>query len=257
MMTSFAATRARMSASASSGVGDHARRERRGVELMLGVQDQRRMHGAHPVGRGCRAVQQMQEMRADRIVVGAHLDAPSAVREMMPVAQHRAETREQLIGDVARTLDGMGIGLGDDAAQRRHAGPQHVHGMTVGGKLLEHGAHRRRKPAQRMQFGFVGPQLGRRRQPLVNQQMRDFLELAARRHIENVVAAVMQIVAGLAHGAQRRVACRDARQRDRFLRLESPHARGRLRHGLVSSWCPGGRRLQGSTVFTIEASKAS
>ncbi len=40
----------------------------------------------------------------------------------------------------------------------------------------------------------------------MNQQIRDLLELALGGDIEDVVAAVVQVVAGLADGAKRRVA---------------------------------------------------
>jgi hypothetical protein len=49
---------------------------------------------------------------------------------------------------------------------------------------------------------------------------RDFLEAADFGNIQNVIAAVVQIVAGLAHGAQRGIAGGDAGQGDGFLRFE-------------------------------------
>ena len=50
----------------------------------------------------------------------------------------------------------------------------------------------------------------------MDQQMRDFLEFAGLGDIEDVVAPVMQVVAGAADRAQRGVAGDDARQGDRF-----------------------------------------
>src|SRR5712671_7002284 len=47
--------------------------------------------------------------------------------------------------------------------------------------------------------------------------MRDLLEFASTRDIENVVAAVMQIIAAAADAAQRGIAGDDARERDGFL----------------------------------------
>ena len=52
----------------------------------------------------------------------------------------------------------------------------------------------------------------------MNQEMRDLLELAGLGDVQNVVAAIVQIVAGPADRAQRGVAGDDAGQRDRFLR---------------------------------------
>src|SRR3546814_5866080 len=54
----------------------------------------------------------------------------------------------------------------------------------------------------------------------MHEQMRDFLELALRGDIENVVAAVVQVIAAAADRAQRGVAASRAGQRDGFFRLE-------------------------------------
>src|SRR3546814_13734965 len=54
----------------------------------------------------------------------------------------------------------------------------------------------------------------------MHEQMRDFLELALRGDIENVVAAVVQVIAAAADRAQRGVAGSRAGQRDGFFRLE-------------------------------------
>ena len=78
-------------------------------------------------------------MRADRIVVCLHLDAPSGTREMVPIAQHRAQRRQQPVGNVAGALALMRAVFGDAAAERRDTRAQHVHGMTGGRQLLKHG----------------------------------------------------------------------------------------------------------------------
>jgi hypothetical protein len=44
-------------------------------------------------------------------------------------------------------------------------------------------------------------ELGGRRQPLVNEQVGDLLELAGLGHLEDVVAAVVQVVARAPDGA--------------------------------------------------------
>ena len=59
------------------------------------------------------------------------------------------------------------------------------------------------------------------RQVAVHQQVRDLLELALVREIEDVVAAVVQIVAAAAHRAERGIAGDHAGKGDRFLRLEA------------------------------------
>ena len=48
----------------------------------------------------------------------------------------------------------------------------------------------------------------------MNEEIRDLLELAAFGDVENVVAAIMQIVSGAADRAQRGVAGDDAGKRD-------------------------------------------
>lgn len=53
----------------------------------------------------------------------------------------------------------------------------------------------------------------------MNQQMRDFFKFALPGEIENIVAAIVQIVATFADGAQRGIARRYAGQRDGFLGL--------------------------------------
>ena len=62
------------------GAGDHPGGERGGVEFVLRVQNQRGMHRLAPrIALGGRAVQQMQEMRADGVIVRLDLDAPAVV----------------------------------------------------------------------------------------------------------------------------------------------------------------------------------
>ena len=82
--------------------GDDARRERRGVELVLGVQHERRVHRADPRSRRRPPMQQRQEMRADRVRVVLDVDAHAGAREVVPVEQHAAERGDEPVGDVAR-----------------------------------------------------------------------------------------------------------------------------------------------------------
>ena len=58
-----------------AGAGNHARGEGRGVELVLGVEVERDVHRLDPRLRRRLAVQQVQEVAADRVVVGLDLDA--------------------------------------------------------------------------------------------------------------------------------------------------------------------------------------
>ncbi len=192
--------------------GDHARGERRGVELVLRVQVERHVHGLHPrLGRPL-AMQQVQEVPADRVVVRLDVDARARVAVVVPVAEHRAEARDQAVGDVARAGNAVVVLLGERAAEHRAAGAQHVHRVCRGGQRLERGEHRRGQPAQPLQLRLVSPQLGLARQLAVHQQVGHFLEFALVREVEDVVAAVVEIVAAAADCAERRVAGGDAGQ---------------------------------------------
>ncbi len=52
---------------------------------MLGVEDQRGVHGAHPdIGRRV-AVQQVQEMAADAVVVRFDINALAVLGEVIPI----------------------------------------------------------------------------------------------------------------------------------------------------------------------------
>ena len=66
-------------------------------------------------------MQQVQEMSADGIVVGLHLDALAVVGVVMPVEQHRSQRGHQAIGDVARAWQVVVVGFGQDATQRGNA----------------------------------------------------------------------------------------------------------------------------------------
>jgi hypothetical protein len=57
----------------------------------------------------------MQEVAADRIVVGLDVDALAVVAAVVPVEQHRAERRHQPVGDVARAGRAVVVLLGQTA----------------------------------------------------------------------------------------------------------------------------------------------
>ena len=138
-----------------AGARDHTTRERRGVEFVLGVQDQRDVHRLDP-GFGCRAaMQQVQEVPADRVIVGLDRDSQSRMAVVIPVAQHRAKARDEAVGDVARASRVVIVFLRKCAAQHRRAGAQYVHRMTRSGQCFQRGANRSRQSAQPLQFGLV------------------------------------------------------------------------------------------------------
>src|SRR5690606_27709048 len=67
--------------------GDHTAGKGRGVEFVLGVENQRGVHGTDPFIAGFFAVQQTQEVAADGIVVRFYVDHPAVVAEVVPVEQ--------------------------------------------------------------------------------------------------------------------------------------------------------------------------
>ena len=82
------------------------------------------------------------------------------------------------------------------------------------------------KYPQCLQFDFVGGQLRPIRQFFVHQEVRDLFEFALGGDVENVVAAVVQIIAGGADGTERSVARRHSGQGHGLLGFE--RARGGL-----------------------------
>ena len=68
-------------------------------------------------------------------------------------------------------------------------------GCADGGQLLQRRLHGGGQAAQRLQLGLVAAQLGRVGQLAVHQQVGDLLELGSLGDVEDVVAAVVQVVA--------------------------------------------------------------
>ena len=110
------------------GGDDRARGERRGVELMFGVKNQRHVDGAAVQLVGLFAVQQMEKMSGGAVVVGGGLDALSGLMKLVPVKQHGAETAGEPIrhGDLSAARV-----FGLQGAQHRTAGAHHVHRMSA------------------------------------------------------------------------------------------------------------------------------
>ncbi len=85
-----------------------------------------------------------------------------------------------------------------------------IHRMRCRRNLLQRGLHRRRQSAHRLELRLVGRKLGDGRQHAMDEEIGDFLEFAGLGDVENVVAAIMQVVAAAADRAQRGVAGNDA-----------------------------------------------
>ena len=161
-----------------ASAGDHPRGEGRGVELVLRIEIERDVHGAHPALRRLLAMQQAEEMAADAVVVGLDIDADAAMRVVVPGQQHRPERGQQPVGDLARTGGRVVVLFRQHAAERRHSGAHHIHRMRRRRQRFQHLAHGGGQPAQAPEAALVGGKLGAVRQPAMHQQMRDLLELA-------------------------------------------------------------------------------
>ncbi len=163
-------------------------------------------------------MQQVQEVAADAVVVGLHVDPLAVVGVVEPVEQRGAETGHQPIDDVARAWLVLVLLLRQRAAECGDGGAHHVHRMRGGRERLERLLQRCGQTAQRTQLRLVAGEFGASRQRAVHQQVGDLLELAGLGDVEDVVAAVVQVIAGAPDRTQRRVAGGDAGQADAFLR---------------------------------------
>ena len=76
--------------------------------------------------------------------------------------------------------------------------------MGGGGQRFKHILNRHWNAAQRLEFFLVRNQFGRGRQLLMHQQVGDFLELTGVGDVQDVIAAIVQVVAGQADGAKDR-----------------------------------------------------
>ena len=207
-----------------AGAGDHARGERRGVELVLGVQHQRLVERVGVQRARRLAVQQVQEVRGDE-----SSSVSQSMRRPLRVKCHQYSSIEPKLAisrsAMSRASGGrMAFALRQHRAQHRAAGAHHVHRVRVGRHQLQRFGDDRRQAAQALELGLVGIQLRHGRQRAVHQQVRDFLEGRLRGQVVDVVAAVMQVVAAAADRAQRGVAGGGAGQRDGFLGLRSAGA---------------------------------
>lgn len=140
---------------------------------------------------------------------------------MVPVKQHAAQAGHQAVGDIARTWKVVVVFLRQRAAQGGDTGAHHVHGMAGGGQLFQRSLYAAGQAAQSLELGFVGLEFGLCGQLAMYQQMGDLFKLADLGNVQDVVAAVVQVVAGLSHGAQRRIACGHTGEGDGLFGLET------------------------------------
>ncbi len=161
-------------------------------------------------------MQHVQEMPARGVVVGLDFDAPPGPGKMVPVAEHRPGRGDKPIGDVARACGGVVRRILPDSSQPSADTP--VRSTSIGcavdgicSSTARSRGERPRSPSMRRLYAASSRRVG---QLFVDEQVGDFLELAVLRDVEDVVAAVLQVVAGAADRADRRIAGDDAGQRD-------------------------------------------
>ena len=80
------------------GRGADACGKGRGVELVLGIEDQRHVHHLDVQLARFFVVQQVQEVAADRLFVGYAIDALAVMAEAIPVAHDCRESGQQAVG---------------------------------------------------------------------------------------------------------------------------------------------------------------
>ena len=159
----------------------------------------------------------MQKVAADAFVVGLHLDTPAIERVVIPVKQHGAKARDQAVDNMARLGLGVIVFLRQATAEHRAAGSHHVHWMRGSRQDLEGLSDGRGQSAQRPQLMLISSQLRSARQLAMHDKVGYLLELAGLSKIEDVIAAIVQIVAGPAHGTYRSIAGSSPRKSHRFL----------------------------------------
>ena len=148
-----------------------------------------------------------------------HLTYGKHVFTSMPTVVPEIADRCVIVNGVAKTYAMTGwrvviFFFGQNAAQRGDARAHYIHGMRRGRQPFKYCFHIRREATQRLEFLLVRLQLSGRRQLAMHQQMRDLFEFTGISDIKNVVATVVQIIAGFADRAQCGITCGDAREGD-------------------------------------------
>ena len=218
--------------------------ERRCIEFVLGVEDERRVHRPHPRSAGgvlpCSRCRKWPPIESSSVSTSMRLPLRDSV---VPVEQHRAEATPSAGRRCrARRRHRASSLSGSTLPSADTAGAHHVHRMRGRGQLLERRLHRvAGNAAQRLSLVLYAASSARGRQLAVHEQVGDFLELAGFGDIEDVVAAVVQVVAGAADGAQRGVAAVTPESATDFFGL------GRRRRA---------RRIRSSVLLDIRARRA-
>ena len=156
---------------------------------MFGIEDQRHVHHFDVQLARLFAVQQVQEVTANRRFIAHALDALGVVAEAVPVAHDRREGGQQAVG-LVQLLGEVFLRL--QIAQKRATGAHHVHRVGVCGDAFQHFFQRLRQVAQGFQLGGVVSQLGFSRQFAVQQQVSHFFELGIGCQFTHVITPISE-----------------------------------------------------------------
>ena len=138
----------------------------------------------------------------------------------MPVEEHRGEGGDEAVSDVAGRFRGVGEGFGLQGAEDGDAGAKDIHGMGGGGEALECGAEGGGQAAEGAEFLLVGGELGDVGKGAVNEEVGDFFKDGVGGEREDIVAAIVEVIAAAADGAEGGVAGGGAGEGHRFFRFE-------------------------------------
>ena len=119
----------------------------------------------------------------------------------------------------------MLCGFRRHGAQQRATGPQNIHGCYVSRQQFQATLYRVRQTPQRSEFHLVPVQCRPVWQPFMQQQVRDLFKFTGFGNIQDIVAAVRQVIAAAAYRTQGGIPGRYAGQRNRFLGFETAACR--------------------------------
>src|ERR1700679_1140320 len=124
------------------------------------------------------AVEEMEEVSADAVVVCFNGDSSAVVCEVVPVEEDGAERGHEAVGDVECGVVSVGLGFGLDGGEHGDPDAEDAHGMRGGGDLLEGDLDWLGKAAQAAEALLVVGELVSGGEMAVKQEVGYFFELA-------------------------------------------------------------------------------
>ena len=173
------------------GQGRHRdpRRERGRVQLVVGMEDQRRVHRLLGEGARLPPEEHVQEVAGER-EARAGRDRGLALADPAPRGDQRGHLRLDADGLPQVGLPGAVSGVGIEQPEGRHGRPEDVHRVRLPGKALQQRQHLGRQPALARQGLPEGLELRALGQPTVPEQEGRLLERGVLDEIVDVEAAI-------------------------------------------------------------------